>query len=45
MSMGPREPVLKAIRHEEPDRVPLNLEIRQEVLEKLVEHVGAYSLE
>lgn len=45
MSMGPRERVLKAIRHEEPDRVPLDLEIRQEVLEKLMEHVGAYSLE
>jgi len=35
-----RDRVLKAIEHKEPDRVPLDLSIRQEVLRQLMDHIG-----
>jgi len=38
--MKPRERVIKAIEHEEPDRVPLNISIRTDVIKKLYAYFG-----
>jgi len=38
--MKPRERVIKALEHEQPDRVPLDIVVRPEVYEKLRRHFG-----
>ncbi len=39
--MNSRERVIKALEHEQPDRVPLDIVVRPEVYEKLRKHFGA----
>ncbi len=43
--MTSRERVIRTIQHQEPDRVPLDIEMREEVLNQLKEKIGTQDLE